>query len=140
MELNEKIKFIRMFKGWSQEEMAEKLGMALHGYGKIERGEVDINFTRLKQIAEIFGVDLAQLVSLNEKTVFNLLLESDHSLSLVTWGNNCHIEYTECRQHELEKLNMLLEQKDNEITLLKQQIHDLREMINLLQKDNTSKI
>lgn len=137
MEVYEKIKFIRMFKGWSQEEMAEKLGMALHGYGKIERGEVDINLTRLKKIAEIFGVELAQLVGLNEKTVFNLLEGNSYSLSLVTSGNNCHVEYSGCTQHQLEKLHMLLEQKDREITLLNQKNNDLRELVNLLKNNNS---
>ena len=56
MEVHEKIKFFRVFKGWSQEEMAERLGMVLHGYAKIERGEVDINLTRLKKIAATFRV------------------------------------------------------------------------------------
>jgi len=141
MEVYEKIKFLRIFKGWSQEEMAERLGMALHGYAKIERGEVGINLTRLKKIAETLGFESTQLLGLNEKTVFNLLeAENSHNLKLVgislvgNIGNNCHVEYSECHKHQLEKALTIIEQKDKEITLLNQQISDLREMVNLLKR------
>jgi ribosome-binding protein aMBF1 (putative translation factor) len=38
MEVHENIKFLRQFKSWSQEQMAEKLDMSLNGYAKIEQG------------------------------------------------------------------------------------------------------
>jgi hypothetical protein len=50
MELYDKIKFMRMFKGWSQEDMAEKLEMAVSGYAKIEQGKISIfrGFNKLR--------------------------------------------------------------------------------------------
>jgi len=36
--VHEQLKAVRIFKGWSQEKMAEKLG-----YAKIERGETGVN-------------------------------------------------------------------------------------------------
>lgn len=42
MNLSEKLKFMRMFKGLSQEQVAEQLGLSTVGYGKIERGETDV--------------------------------------------------------------------------------------------------
>ncbi len=120
METHEKIRFIRMFKGWTQEEMAEKLGMALNGYAKIERGEVDINTARLKQIAEISGIEMAQLVGLNEKNVFNFM---EHSYFLAhnqhNQSSNYHVEQLETK-HQLEKALLVIEQKDKEITYLQE--------------------
>ncbi|MEN8217815.1 MAG: helix-turn-helix transcriptional regulator [Pseudomonadota bacterium] len=58
MEVYEKIKFIRHFRNWSQEKMADKLQMTPNGYAKIEQGKVD-------------RVELAQLVGLNLKKNFN---------------------------------------------------------------------
>jgi len=117
METHEKIRFIRMFKGWTQDEMAEKLGMALNGYAKIERGKVDINTARLKQIAEVLGINKAQLEGLNEKNVFNFI---ENSYNLVhNQSNGCYIDQVETK-HQLEKAHLVIEQKDKEITYLQE--------------------
>jgi len=142
MEVHEKIKFLRVFKGWSQEEMAERLGMVLHGYAKIERGEVDINLTRLKKIAATLGFEPAQLMGLNEKAVLNLL-NTENSFhhknhhDICNMSPNCHVEYSEYDKHQVEKLSLLLEQKEKEITLLNQQTNDLREMVSLLKQSQS---
>ncbi len=116
MEVYENMKFIRQFKKWSQEEMAEKLDMSLNGYAKIEQGKVDINLSRLKQIAEIFGVKLEQLVGLNDKNVFNFIE-----------NHNQHNTFEQTiYKHELEKANLILEQKDKENAYLKDIIELLK--------------
>ncbi|NJO14508.1 MAG: helix-turn-helix domain-containing protein [Thioploca sp.] len=137
MEISERIKFMRLFKGWSQDEMAAKLHMALSGYAKIERGETDIPFSRLKQIAKTFEIELSHLIGLNEKNVFNVTGNHDtHDNSSIINIYPCEISRL---QHENEKLRIIIEQKDKEIeqkdkeiALLQQQNIDLREMINLL--------
>lgn len=48
MTLADKIRGVRMIKGFSQENMANMLEMSLRGYGDIERGS-DIPFSRLEQ-------------------------------------------------------------------------------------------
>jgi len=73
MQVHEKLRVMRMFKGWSQEEMAEKLGYSLSGYAKIERGEADINVSKLEKIAEMLGMNLQKLLGLNEENVFNVV-------------------------------------------------------------------
>ena len=52
MKINEKIRQLREQYQLSQENMADKLGMSVTGYGKIERGEVRSNLSRLEQISE----------------------------------------------------------------------------------------
>ncbi|MFI3194249.1 MAG: helix-turn-helix transcriptional regulator [Methylococcaceae bacterium] len=54
MSVNEKIRLVRETKGWTQEEVAEKLQMSNNGYGDIERGETDIKLSRLLQLSELF--------------------------------------------------------------------------------------
>jgi transcriptional regulator with XRE-family HTH domain len=133
MEISERIKFMRTFKGWSQDEMAAKLHMAVSGYAKIERGETDIPFSRLKQIANTFEIELSHLIGLNEKNVFNVTGNCD------THDNSSTINIYPCQaaklQHEKEKLQIMIEQKDKEIALLQQQNIDLREVISLLKKE-----
>jgi len=52
-------------KGWSQEDMADKLDMSVNGYANIERGETDVQVSRLEKIAETFGIELAELNNKN---------------------------------------------------------------------------
>lgn len=70
MEVHEKIKLLRLTKDWSREEVAAKLDMSPNGYGSIERGETDVNLSRLKKIAQLFGVEPSRLFD-DGKNVFN---------------------------------------------------------------------
>jgi transcriptional regulator with XRE-family HTH domain len=129
MKLHEKIRRARKSKGWSQEETAEKLNMSLNAYGCIERGETHPNSIRLEQIAQVFEMELAELVS--DRVFFNFG---------GTYGNNCQNWYGTPPeqflqlQHELEKMRLMNEQQAKEIEYLKQQNADLREMVSLLKK------
>ncbi|MFY9259608.1 MAG: helix-turn-helix transcriptional regulator [Gallionella sp.] len=69
MEVYKKIRFLRESKNWSQEEMAEKLNMSPSGYSKIERGETKVAIPKLVKIAEVFEVDLIELIPLDGKDV-----------------------------------------------------------------------
>ncbi|MDM8558161.1 helix-turn-helix transcriptional regulator [Candidatus Parabeggiatoa sp. HSG14] len=133
MELPQKLKLIRSVKNWTQEEVAEKLGISIHAYAKIERGETDVNFSRLQQIAEVMEIGLSQLFGLDEKNVFNLAGNYN------TQGDNWYVnspsnEQIECK-HELEKANLRIEEREKEIDYLKQQVSDLRKIIDLLKKE-----
>ena len=73
MKINEKIRQLREQHQLSQENMADKLGMSVTGYAKIERGEVRSNLLRLEQISEVFDMDICELLSYGEteKVYFN---------------------------------------------------------------------
>ena len=65
MQIHERLKIVRLFKGWSQEETAEKLGYTLNGYTKIERGETDVTVSKLENILQVFDIDVVRFLSLN---------------------------------------------------------------------------
>ena len=69
MSVNEKIRKIREAKDWSQEQMAEKLNMSLNGYAKIERGESKIYLDKLEQIAQVFDIDVVELMQSDGKNI-----------------------------------------------------------------------
>ncbi|OQW93703.1 MAG: hypothetical protein BWK79_09775 [Beggiatoa sp. IS2] len=131
MQLYEKIHFMRTVKGLSQEDMAEKLGISANGYGKIERGETDVQWSRLEQIAEVLGITVKELLNLNEKTFFNLNLGRDQNNNIASE----HVESNLEMKRELEKANLLLEQKDKEIDLLREQTIQLKEIIRLMKNE-----
>ena len=121
MNVSDKIRFVRKLKGWSQEEMAEKLEMSPNGYANIERGETDVQISRLEQIAKTFGMDLTELMSFGERNILYFFGD-----------NNQHVLQTlnaspEVLMMELQRRQVLLEQKDQEIQYLK-------EIISLLKK------
>jgi len=146
VKLAEKIRFMRLFKGWTQEETAAKLHMVISGYAKIEHGETDVPFSRLQQIAKLFEIEVTDLIGLNEKNVFNIIAGQDAHAN-----NPSHstINVYSCEaakfQRENEKLQLIIEQKDKELSqknreidLLQQQINDLRTMIELLKISHPS--
>ncbi len=101
--------------------------MSVSGYGGIERGRVNIPYLRLQKIAEVFEVDLTELLNLDEKMVFNLSVAKNDQ-SKWNWHINTSndLEITELK-HELEKSQILLQERDKEIAYLK-------EMIELMKK------
>jgi len=132
MKINEKIKRIRELKGWSQEQMAEKLNMSISGYANIERGETNVQFSRLEQISKILEIKLSELIDLDEKNIQIFLLQGNGNIEnhLITiQSSDTHLK------HELEKAHLLLQERNKEINYLKQQVEHLKELLALLKKD-----
>lgn len=132
MPVHEQLKIIRLLKGWSQEKMAEKLSYSKNGYAKIERGETELNLSKLERIAKLLEVNLQELVGVQEGNIFNLVENWTH-------GNNVRynivlseIEYA----HELEKTTLLLQTRDKEIEHLQEEIAQLKKIIELLEKSD----
>jgi len=126
MSVNEKIRKIREAKDWSQEQMAEKLNMSLNGYAKIERGESKIYLDKLEQIAQVFDIDVVELMQSDGK---NICFQIESPLGSVYQGGGetqllieverLKLALSHAREKE-ELLNKLLEQKDNEIKALRE--------------------
>jgi transcriptional regulator with XRE-family HTH domain len=70
MKLGNKIRVFRQIKGYSQEVMAENLGISNTGYAKMERGESKITEERLQKIANILGITTEDLQNFDEKMIF----------------------------------------------------------------------
>jgi len=57
------IRTLRHQRGWSQEDVANRLGISIPAFSKIETGVTDINLSRLEQIANIYEVNVVNLLS-----------------------------------------------------------------------------
>lgn len=133
MKLNEKIRFMRQSKGWSQEETADKLQMSVSGYANIERGETDVKISRLENIAEVFEIDLLELLNFGEKNTFYF---GGNNNQPILQNANVEVEKISfaTHQYELEKAQLLLKEKDQRIESLEQQIEQLKEINELLKQ------
>ena len=112
---SEKIKIMREMNQWTQEEVAEKLGMSTTGYAKIERGQTNVSVEKLKQIAQVFNLNVAQLLDDDERFVI-CSIGDNHSNYNNYFGTNEKLSL------ENEKLKQLLSAKESEIEALKKVI------------------
>ncbi|AUX60808.1 helix-turn-helix domain-containing protein [Simonsiella muelleri] len=124
MKSHEKIRKIREEKKWSQEELANKLGLSTNGYAKIERGETRLTLSRLFQLAEIFKLDIFELIQgdiqyMGERVASHI----NHECDLVVYSATEHQNLIQ----EIEKLKLIIQYQE---TLLAQQTREL----NLAQK------
>ena len=120
------IRELREQRQWTQEQMAEKLGLTRNGYAKIETGKSMPSLERLDEIAGLFGVKLFELLKLDGQNVVYQIGENDH-------GNNNYYNNNEKLQTEIDKLKLemeklnliiahrdeLLKQKEDYIQVLK---------------------
>ncbi len=133
MQVYEKIRQMRVLKGWSQEDMADRLQMSVNGYANIERGETDVQTSRLEQIARLFDMDLMEFFSFGEKnSIFSIGDNNNHHAQSVLYSQ-------ESTAFELQKCQLLLQQKDLELghknlelEYKNKEIAYLKEMIELL--------
>jgi transcriptional regulator with XRE-family HTH domain len=116
MKVNEKIRTIRQLKEFSQEVIAEKLGISKNTYANIERGETDVQMSRMEQIAQTFEMDLVELFNFGEKTVTCLIGNSNNHFSNI--GQN--VGDSKETHFEIKKLQLFVEQQLKEIAYLKQ--------------------
>lgn len=126
METYEKIKMMREMNQWTQEEVAEKLGMSTTGYAKIERGQTNVSVEKLKQIAQIFNINIAQLLDDNEKLVICSIGDNHSNYNNYFGINEKLIAQNEKQQLEIQLKDELLKQKDAEITVLRELIELLK--------------
>lgn len=136
----EKIKLLRHSRKWSQEYIAEKLGMSANGYGALERGDSRITMEKLGEVAQLFEVQLSELCDDEATNIFNLNGTHKNNTN-GTQSNNAQFqinvyspEYVEIK-NELEKQLIINELKDKEIVMKDREIDNLKEIIALLKRE-----
>ncbi len=125
-EIKQNIKNLRELKGFTQEQMAENIGMKTRNYIDLENDIAkDIPVTHLNNIAQVLEMSLASLIGFDEKVVFNDCKAEG------TYAANC-VHYT---IHETSKLyEKTLSEKDARITDLQKQIASFERQLEALHK------
>ena len=112
MNVNEKIRMLRELNHWSQEEMAERLGMSHNGYAKIERGETKLYLEKLNQIAQVFNIDLSELVANHDKSIFFFLHGTCNQAANYYGSGDYYGGSNNSETAEIEKLKLIIGHKD----------------------------
>jgi transcriptional regulator with XRE-family HTH domain len=67
-----KIKQIRELKNFTQEYVAQKLGLSARAYSKIETGETQLTINRLNEISIVLGIDPMEVLGFDDTKIFNI--------------------------------------------------------------------
>lgn len=81
-----KIKRVRELRNFSQEFVAEKIGVSQSNYARMESNEVAISPERLQKIAEALNVEESIIKTFDENIIFNIT-QGDNSAA----GPNCTV-------------------------------------------------
>lgn len=65
IKLGQKIKFERLKRNLSQEQLAELSEISVHGISNIETGKTDLKYSNLLRIAGAFSVRACELLDFN---------------------------------------------------------------------------
>ena len=101
-------------KGFSQEYVAEQLGINQSTYGKLERDVSNITLGRLFKIADVLEEDITTLLDIGKKNIFNS--QTNQGNGYVETINNDYKTMVEELKLVYEKMLVL---KDEQIDLLK---------------------
>ncbi len=108
-----KITSIRQARGYSQQYVAEKLGMAQNAYSKIERDEkIKIDDKLLGKLAETLGVSVDDI-----KSPTPIVMNFHHS----PYSGQISNQYNNITENIIAQLTNLLQVKDKQIEQLMQQ-------------------
>lgn len=69
--LGHKLRKLRELRNFTQEKVAEHLGLSVAGYSRIERGEVKITLDKLEAISALLGLQTSDLLSFDESYFFS---------------------------------------------------------------------
>ncbi len=105
----QKIRRLRTLRNYSQEYMAEQLGISQNAYSRLEGGETKLDVDRLRKIAEVLEVAPEDLLN-PEALVFNM-----HATS---GANGYHVVQNQTGIPE-EALKLIAERYEAQLTELR---------------------
>ncbi|WP_035651265.1 MULTISPECIES: helix-turn-helix transcriptional regulator [unclassified Flavobacterium] len=89
--IKNKIKSIRELKNYTQEYMAEQLGVTQAGYSKIEKGKTILSYVKLVEIARILEVSVEDILSFDSEryfSSFNKVIGNNNGSILINTDEN----------------------------------------------------
>lgn len=64
LKIYDTIRFLRQYKGYSQEYMAEQIGIDAVTYGRVETGKIKLTVERLYDISVVLGYNIQTIFEL----------------------------------------------------------------------------
>ncbi|QGK73503.1 helix-turn-helix domain-containing protein [Flavobacterium sp. SLB02] len=118
MLIGDKIKSIRELKNYTQEYIADQLGITQAGYSKIEKGKTSLSLEKLQQLALILEMPLENIIRFESHRYFNqesIIVKGPSSCS----GKNFEL-VTRLYEEKIALLERLLCKTDQELQFYKE--------------------
>jgi transcriptional regulator with XRE-family HTH domain len=80
MDFSERLKQLRLNKGWSQRDLAKKLGLTNVAVSMYERGERQPDYAMLELICDTFNVSIDYILGKDDVTMYYLKPEQSELL------------------------------------------------------------
>lgn len=136
------IKAIRVKKGLTQEEVAEKLNTTQGNYTRIERGQTQLTVERLEELADIFQMSVSAILEYGSENAIDFKEDVEYYFKQ-NQKLEKKVEELKKQIEEFEETDSFFtERKNNEIESLKQRNKALQEKIKqkeeiILERDKT---
>ena len=128
----QKLRLFREFRNYSQEYVAEKLGITQTAYSRIENNQTKVTADRLSQLADILNVPISELLSDKEPVI-----QCNYPSSPVQEGH-----WRELSENIKQHYELVISSKDEKIAFLVNEISELRDerdrMMRLIEKITTN--
>jgi len=118
--VEENIRKIRELKNYTQEYMAERLGITQAAYSKIENSDTKLSYSKVESIAKILEVEIQELIAFDSQKYFN-------SFNNVKGSNNGSINISmnlddlkSLYEDKINLLEKLLYEKEEELKKIKE--------------------
>lgn len=110
------IKKLRELKNYTQQYMAESLGITQAAYSKIEKGKTQLSYIKLEKIANILEVTVEAVVNFDPQLYFKKFNSKKviYNESAVSTANQMIIE-KKLYQDKIVLLELLLTKTDSEL-------------------------
>lgn len=86
--VSQKIKFWREQRNYTQEYLAQELGISQEHYSRLEAGQGDIKLSRLEKIAELLDVPLYELFDSSEKVIIKQQYNKQNGVGVIMHQQN----------------------------------------------------
>lgn len=110
--LGSKIRQLRELKGYSQEYVANQLGMSQRAYSKLETNQTRLDWLKITKIAEVLETAPLNIITFDKNLVFNNCTQSGKFEHFINQIPDKLIE-----QYELRIANL-----ENEVKFLREQL------------------
>lgn len=90
--IGQKIKELRLQRGWSQEKLAEKIGIGQQYISKYESGKLSPSFKTLSKIADVLGVSVDFLRTKEKVDLSNVNVQDKNLRELLNEVNDLNEE------------------------------------------------
>lgn len=124
MKIGEKLKTLRISKGYTPEIVSEKIGVSKTTYGRYERNESTPDINILENIANLYELEMFELLS-DEKII---LTQNNKK------GNNNGLVINQISEKLIEQFEKQLIEKDKRLAEKDELIKELKETIDSLKK------